>query len=92
MRMTELVKSSEAAPALIIDDNYLNLVALGQLLNHFGVKAETCMSGDEALAKIKERHAARIEPFKFLLADYNLLEGNTNCGALKIRNLFDLLY
>ena len=79
-RMSELVKLSEASvilpPALIIDDNYWNLEALKMLLNTFGVKAETCMSGAVALSKIKKRHAARMEPYKFLLADYNLMEGN----------------
>jgi two-component system sensor histidine kinase/response regulator len=56
---------------LVIDDNQINLNILSKQLSSWHIRAETAMSGDEAIVQLNQAIADN-DPYQLLLSDFNM--------------------
>ncbi|MBY0465416.1 MAG: response regulator [Burkholderiales bacterium] len=54
---------------LVIDDNHSARTVFACMLEHFGMRADTCASGDEGLAQLAQAAAAG-DPYQLVLLDW----------------------
>ena len=75
---------------LVVDDNHSARTVFASMLEHFGMRADTCASGDEGLEQL-EQAAAAGDPYQLVLLDWLMpgLDGiqtaqrmNQNAAAL----------
>ena len=80
----------EGRRVLVIDDNHSARTVFVSMLEHFGMRADTCASGDEGLVQL-EQAAAVGDPYQLVLLDWLMpgLDGiqtaqrmNENAAAL----------
>jgi two-component system sensor histidine kinase/response regulator len=80
----------EGRRVLVVDDNHSARTVFASMLEHFGMRADTCASGDEGLVQL-EQAAAAGDPYQLVLLDWLMpgLDGiqtaqrmNQNAAAL----------
>ena len=80
----------EGRRVLVVDDNHSARTVFASMLEHFGMRADTCASGEEGLVLL-EQAAAAGEPYQLVLLDWLMpgLDGiqtaqrmNQNAAAL----------
>jgi two-component system sensor histidine kinase/response regulator len=80
----------EGRRVLVVDDNHSARTVFASMLEHFGMRADTCASGEEGLVQL-EQAAAAGDPYQLVLLDWLMpgLDGiqtaqrmNQNAAAL----------
>lgn len=66
----------DALTMLIVDDHPFAAALLADKLNMYGIRSESCYSGQEALALLVEREAAQMAPFDAIFVDLHMLDMN----------------
>ena len=91
LKNSDKIISSKSAEAkdlnvLVIDDDPITLEHAQLILNEVGIRSDAAKSGEEALEKIKLRHA-RHDPYNLLLIDLHMPEQNGIEVTKKIRDM-----
>ena len=72
---------------LIVDDNLYNLTAIINMLQRFGLSADTAMDGDEAVLLVRKRIQTAHSTYKLIMMDYAMPNCNGGEAAKQIRML-----
>ncbi len=73
---------------LVVDDEPVEAEHARAMLAEAGIRADVCTSGQEALRRMKERHAAH-KPYNVVLMDWNMPGMNGLETSAEIRNQFE---
>ncbi len=72
--------------ALIVDDDEMNLIVAGGILNNFGIRSETCTSGEQAIKICTNKN------YDIIFMDYMMPELNGTDTMKRIRRIRDGYY
>ena len=73
-KLTGEDSEDQESQILIVDDCPFNVVAIKSLLVQFNYSCEHCTTGQEALHRVKNRHANSKPSYKLILMDYSMPE------------------
>ena len=59
---------------LVVDDCPFNIIALKNIIHGFDIGCDFCMTGAEALQKVRERVLSNKPNYKLILMDYSMPE------------------
>lgn len=75
----------ERAQVLVIDDNSMNLEAIGLLLIQLNIKSDNAISGEIAIDLVVSRIKNRQEMYKLILCDFSMptMDGPTTTRKIR---------